>query len=95
MFDDDEYCDMQLYRLARVGEDRPARNVIDAFVAAPAFNVHPRASLEKLMPSQGQNEELFKLPEIPKGVWDAALKYGNRLAGLSNGRKHITFDFED
>ena len=35
------------------------------------------------------------LPKMPEELWKAALKYGNRLVGLSTERKSYDFDFED
>ena len=37
----------------------------------------------------------FKMPEIPEDVKNLVMKYGNRVSGLSNGRRWIDHDFEE
>jgi hypothetical protein len=37
----------------------------------------------------------FEMPELPEDVKKTVLRYGNRITSISNGRKHIDFDFED
>lgn len=84
-------------------ENRSAYSIYDVFTAASptapfGFDIsrfNPFAPWEMFVPDREQKKELFKLPEIPPAVMKVALKYGNRLAGIPNGRKHITFDFED
>ena len=83
-------------------EGRSAYNIFDAFAAAPTaqpfgFDLtrfDPLAPWKMFMPKQERKKEPFQMPEIPEGVMKAVLKYGNRLAGIPNGRKQITFDFE-
>ncbi|WP_044913628.1 AMP-binding protein [Butyrivibrio sp. WCE2006] len=40
-------------------------------------------------------KDIFKSVEIPESVKKDVLKYGNRISGLSNGRKWIDHDFEE
>jgi len=49
----------------------------------------------KLLTRKKAQKKQLKMPEIPDSVMKAALKYGNRLSGIPNGRKWINFDFED
>ena len=58
----------------------------------PRFN--PLKPWEMLLPDNAKKKP-FQIPEIPPGVKKTILKYGNRLAGIPNGRKAIHFDFED
>jgi acetyl esterase/lipase len=45
-------------------------------------------------PVKKEEKKAFKMPEIPEDVMKAVLKYGNRVSGLSNGRRWIDHDFE-
>ena len=49
----------------------------------------------KLFAQEKPEKKQFKMPEIPENVMKAVLKYGNRLSGISNGRRWMDFDFED
>ena len=49
----------------------------------------------KLFTQEKPEKKQFKMPEIPENVMKAVLKYGNRLSGISNGRRWMDFDFED
>lgn len=72
-------------------ENHSAYNVFDLFNAPPrrkAFGRRPGPKAEG-------KEKTMKLPEIPEGVMKFFMKHGNRLAGLSNGRRWIDVDFED
>ena len=79
-------------------ENRSAYNIFDMFTAEPAADLprlHPLRPWEMLMPGAGKKQAQRKMPALPEGVMKTALKYGNRLAGIPNGRKPIHFDFED
>ena len=49
----------------------------------------------KMFMPHRQEKEAFRMPEIPENVRKTVLKYGNRLSGLSNGRRWIDHDFEE
>ena len=61
----------------------------DLYTAAPSEN------RQELLKKVRDKKEAFKMPEIPEPLWKTVLKYGNRVAGIPNGRKQIDFDFED
>ncbi|MCR5233416.1 MAG: hypothetical protein K6E53_05850 [Lachnospiraceae bacterium] len=42
---------------------------------------------------QKKTGEGFKMPEIPEDLKKSILKYGNRIAGISNGRRWIDHDY--
>lgn len=84
-------------------ESRSAYGVFNELAATPdarpfgldIARFDPLAPWKMFVPEEEQKQEPFSLPEIPEGVMKAALKYGNRIAGIPHGRKHIEFDFED
>ena len=61
----------------------------DFYTAAPSEN------RQELLKKVRDKKEAFKMPEIPEPLRKTVLKYGNRVAGIPNGRKQIDFDFED
>lgn len=61
----------------------------------PFRKINPLKPWEMFLPDMDELKKNTNVPAIPKPVIDAAIKYGNRLFGLSTGRKHITYDFED
>ena len=78
------------------------RAVFDLFAAAHAANQPADMSLRNLLKpweaikqEKAKKEKSFEMPKIPEPVWKAVMKYGNRMAGIPNGRKQIDFDFED
>ena len=71
-------------------ENHSAYNVFDL------FNTPPQGKKPGKRPGKVQEEKkAMKMPEIPEEVKKFFLKHGNRMAGLSNGRKWIDVDFED
>ena len=84
-------------------ENNSAYNVFDLFnAAAPSDKstglisfLNPFGLLGRIVPGKSEEKKGFKMPEIPENVMKAVLKYGNRLSGISNGRKSMDFDFED
>jgi hypothetical protein len=52
----------------------------------------PLAPWKMLMPERKHNAR--EMPEIPPAIMNVVLKYGNRLAGIPNGRRQISYDFE-
>lgn len=85
-------------------ENNSAYNIYDLFTAPSSGDrtagawPDPFALLEKLLPGEnkGKKEKKpFTMPEIPDAVKKTVLKYGNRLSGLTTGRKQIDFDFEE
>ena len=68
-------------------------NGFDIFKLLKKFD--PLRPWAMFMPDIDELKKNIKMPEIPQSVIDAAIKYGNRISGLSTGRKHITDDFED
>ena len=83
-------------------QNNSAYNAFDIFNAAtPQEKLFDLSAFDPLrpwkmfMPDKDEIKKHIKMPEIPEPVKKAALKYGNRLSGMSNGRKHITVDFED
>lgn len=75
------------FDLMNAGEDD------DSFDLSMLFK--PWKLIGKFMPELGIDFKKFEMPEIPEDVKKAAFKYGNRLSGLTTGRRSIDHDFED
>ena len=81
-------------------ENNSAYNIYDIFNAETTSGegffseFDPFRPWKMFMPDFNM-KEVFKKPEIPEGVMKAVLKYGNRISGLSNGRRWIDHDFEE
>ena len=56
---------------------------------------HPQELVGAFLRECGIDFGGIRMPEIPDSVMKTALKYGNRIAGMTNGRKQIDHDFED
>ena len=82
-------------------ENHSAYDIFDLFTAAPdtdtsadmpGWNPLKPWTLFKQEKAQKASSEK---PKIPDSLKKFLLKYGNRLAGIQSGRKHINFDYED
>jgi hypothetical protein len=82
-------------------ENNSAYNVFDIFTTpvkkgGQSFSFGDIFRPWKLfMPETEWKDKGFKLPEMSEETRKTLFKYGNRLAGIPNGRKAIDFDFED
>ena len=59
------------------------------------YNSFDIFNFEMPVEESDDKEKGVELPNIPEDVKKVILKYGNRLSGLSMGRKQIDFNFED
>ena len=82
-------------------ENHSAYDVFDLFTAVPVADSsadipswNPLKHWELFKREKDQKGFLEKL-KIPDPLWKIMLKYGNRVAGIPSGRKHIDYDFED
>ena len=82
-------------------ENHSAYDVFDLFTAVPVADSsadipswNPLKPWELFKREKDQKGFLEKL-KIPDPLWKIMLKYGNRVAGIPSGRKHIDYDFED
>ena len=82
-------------------ENHSAYDVFDLFTAVPVADSsadipswNPLKHWELFKQEKDQKGFLEKL-KIPDPLWKIMLKYGNRVAGIPSGRKHIDYDFED
>jgi hypothetical protein len=82
MHNNSAYSLFELLNTAGASKDDGA-DIFDMFMPWKMFMHHRRA------------KEAFRMPEIPENVRKTVLKYGNRLSGLSNGRRWIDHDFEE
>ena len=84
-------------------ENNSAYNAFDFFNAGMSGGksedvsfLEPLKLLKSLLPGPKKSEQGFKvMPEIPENVMKAVIKYGNRLSGMTTGRKQIDYDFEE
>ena len=83
-------------------ENHSAYDVFDLFTAASAANQstgisewNPLKAWGLFKQEKAKKKEELELPPIPESFWKIVFKYGNRVAGIPNGRKQIDFDFED
>ena len=85
--------------------DKPsAWNVFEFIATAPSdaipdsfpdsFGLGKRFLLGRLK-KQKQKKKASAMPEVPEEFMKILMKYGNRLAGLSKGRRWIDVDFEE
>lgn len=88
--------------LPRGMENNSAYNAFDMFYSATPDRIffdishfNPMKPWEMFMPDFKEIKKNVKMPEVPEEVKKAVLKYGNRITSVSNGRKHITHDFEE
>ena len=92
--------------LPRGMSNNSAYNAFDMFNSATASgetfdfsSFNPLKPLKMFMPDMEEIKKNIKgnirMPQVPDSVKKSVLKYGNRVSGLSNGRKQIDFDFED
>jgi acetyl esterase/lipase len=80
MEDDAAGYSLDIFNMDTASDD--GGSIIDLFM--PWKSVTPKKD----------EERGFKMPEMPENLRKAVLKYGNRIAGLSNGRRWIDQDFE-
>lgn len=73
--------------------DDPACNVFDLFNADDPFEGFDPFRPWKMFMPQRKSGEGFKMPEIPEDLKKSMLKYGNRIAGIPNGRRWIDHDY--
>jgi hypothetical protein len=52
----------------------------------------PFGLIRKTVTDRDEEKKEF---QIPDGLRDALMKYGNRLSGIMSGRKWMNFDFEE
>ena len=88
-------------------ENNSAYNAFDMFFSASSkdsvsfekfFDIsrfNPLMPWKMFMPDMSDIKKQIPKPQVPEGVTKAVLKYGNRIASIPNGRKHITHDFEE
>ena len=78
-------------------ENHSAYNFFDLFqTESTGESTGGWSPLQMIWPFSGAGKRNNqKLPKMPEELWKAVLKYGNRLIGLSTGRKSYDFDFED
>ena len=55
----------------------------------------PFGLVKKFRPRVPKDEKTRTMPEVPEELRKLLMKHGNRLAGISNGRKWIEEDFEE
>ncbi len=110
VLDGEKLVDIEIKRAARVNgftagtlpkgmENNSAYNIFDLFNADTSTENDPLQGFDPLRPwklflPQRKKGEGARLPEIPEDVRKKILKYGNRLSGISNGRRWIDHDFE-